>query len=132
MSRLIGLPVLLVLLLGCGAPQNPNCELTYPLEIGPLTATADHTASPPGNQVQFQASVSPYSNVPGCAVPEYIAIVYATWSLSDPIDAQISSAANSTNGLASCVNSAKNPITVTATYTANGTTQTRTASLTCK
>jgi hypothetical protein len=131
MSRLIGLAVLLAVLPGCGAPQNPSCDLTYPVEIGPLIATADHTASPPGNQAQFRASVSPYSSAPGCAVPEVIALVYATWSLSDPIDAQISSAANATNGLATCVNLTPDPITVTAAYTANGATQTRTATLTC-
>jgi len=131
MKRLLGLGCLSAVLLGCAAPQNPSCNLSSVFAVGPTSATADHSATPPGNQAQFQATVSPYSSVPGCPVPQYILLLQPTWSLSDPLDAQISSAPG-TNGLATCMNAAANPITVTATYTSNGTTQTKTATLTCK
>ena len=138
MKRLLGLAglsaVLALGLMGCAATQNPTsgCSLTNVLSVGPTAATADHAATAPGNQAQFQATLAPHASAPGCPVPQYIALVDATWTLSDPLDAQISSAANSTNGLASCVNAASNPITVTATYSVSGVMQTQSATLTCK
>jgi len=133
MIRLLGLMFLSAAILGCAAPpQSPACGITDVLTVEPTSATADHAASAPGNQAQFQAIVAPHATAPGCPVPQYVLLVDATWTLSDPLDAQISSAANSTNGLATCNNAVSNPITVTAMYTASGVTQTATGTLTCK
>jgi hypothetical protein len=132
MIRLLGVMCLSAAILGCAAPQSPACSLTDALEVGPTSATADHAASVPGNQAQFQAVLAPHASAPSCPVPQYLVLVDATWTLSDSLDAQISSAATSTNGLATCNNAASNPITVTAAYTVSGATQTATATLVCK
>jgi hypothetical protein len=131
MKRLLGLGCLSAVFLGCAASQNQSCDLTSVLAVGPASATPDHSATPPGNQAQFQATVAPYSSNPSCPIPQYILLLQPTWTISDPLDAQISSAAG-TNGVATCMNAAANPITVSASYTSNGTTQTKTATLTCK
>ena len=130
-GRLLGLGCLSASFLGCAVTQNPGCSLTYVLAVGPNAATADHAAASPGNQAQFRATVAPQASSPGCPVPEFVAVVDATWTVSDAVDAEISSAA-ATNGLATCLNAALNPITVTAAYTANGVTQVTTSSLVCK
>ncbi len=135
-------PVLLLatsLLAGCGAASTPACVESFSLSAAPQSApsptaggVADHNAKAPGNQQQFLAS-SGVEVVSGrCAVPAVIAIVHAQWTVSDNIDVQISSAADQTNGLATCIGATLAPATVTASYTQGGVTKTSSTTLTCK
>lgn len=121
-------------LTGC-AGGSPNCTPTYSFEVSPLTGTASHSAAAPGNQLKFTGSqLSSYPS--GCAEPAVAAATplgYYAWTVSDPLDVTISSAQDSTNGLATCVNATAGAVTVTATdVTSPTTTLTKTASLTCQ
>ena len=71
-----------VFLASCGGYDN-SCAITA--AVTPATATADHTASVPGNQAQFSVSSSVRGNCP------LVADKIGTWSTSDPD--------NTTNGL---------------------------------
>jgi hypothetical protein len=108
--------------------QNQGCS-AY-MAIGPASGTADHAAMSPGNQVQFQA-YSGESCTNG-ATPAVVALVYAGWSNPDPLDVQISSAADMTNGLATCKNTTAGPVTLTATATIDSKQYQQNAQLTCK
>ncbi len=126
------------LLTGCGAAA-PGCIGKSYLNISPSLGTADSSAKAPGNQQQFTAAVgetfsSPYST---CAVPANEQLVHPVWTNPDPLHISISSADDSTNGLATCKGPTSSPITLTATLTAtsgSGTAAalTATASLTCQ
>jgi hypothetical protein len=94
-------------------------------------AVADHMAPAPGNQVQFYAF--PQEQLKGdCAVPAVIAPAQATWTVSDNVNVQISSAKDQTNGLATCVGATAVPATVTATVTLDGFTKSATSTISCK
>jgi hypothetical protein len=83
--------------------------------VAPLSAIADHSAAPPGNQVQFIATAAPVAP-PGCPLPEWMARVYAAWSNPDPADITISSANDSTNGMATCKAPTRGAVTLTGTF----------------
>lgn len=42
-------------LVGCGssAQQQQSCPVSYPVTVTPSSATLDHMATGPGNQIQF-------------------------------------------------------------------------------
>ncbi len=68
-------------------------------------------------------------------MPNVIAKLTPTWTVSDTVNVKISSAQDATNGLATCIGTTKSPVTVTAlgALTAGGATQMLgTATLTCK
>ena len=113
-----GLCIAATTLYGCGGNGTigSKCTLTTVITVNPASATVDHAAAPPANQVQFIANAQPTAP-PGCAVPTWIAIVYGTWSNPDPIDIQISSAADSTNGTAVCKTPTNGAVTLTGTFT---------------
>jgi hypothetical protein len=119
---------------GCAvSPTSPVCTGgSFTLGAAP-TATPpgmpSHNDAPPGNQEKFNAELQPTAPA-GCPVPEYIAIVDAQWTVSDPINVQISSAPDS-NGVATCAGTTTGAVTVTATYTQDGVTKSATAPLTC-
>ena len=110
-------------LAGCGS-QTPACSPSpQMLAIAPHTSTADHAAFPPHNQQQFIATLSPATDGSTCATPAHSILLHPTWTVSDPHDVSISSANDSTNGLATCLGSTSGPVTVTADIsTASGTT----------
>ena len=119
-----------VLLAGCGA-ASPNCTLTYVLSVSPATATADHAATPPGNQQKFYAALEP-SAAPGCPVPQNVGIAYPAWTNPAPLAISISSAQDQTNGLATCLKATTGAVTLTATVGTGLTAQSKTVQLTCK
>ncbi len=116
------------LLAGC-ASQNPTCGSV--LAITPTTATADHTAAPPGNQQQFTATSRPVGE-PGCDTPLVIPVLLATWTVSDTAHVSLSSAEESPNALATCLGPTTGAATVTATVGSAASATKLTASLTCK
>ncbi len=112
----LGLFLAITALCGCGGTSATKCNTTVVISVNPTTATVDHTAAPPANQVQFVANAQPFSDQPGCAVPTWIAIVYGTWLNPDPTDIQISSAIDNTNGTAVCKAATNGAVTLTGTF----------------
>ena len=102
---------------------SPSCKAD-PVVL-PATATADHTASPPGNQVQFSAVVE--GSTAGCAMPEYV--VANPWTTSDPVNTSISNQP-ATAGLATCLNATPSPAIISYLNPAPGG-QYKPATLTC-
>jgi hypothetical protein len=125
------LPLLLIALSsGCGGHSTPDCSVAVALGVIPSTATADHLATAPGNKVSFFASdVSPAGCIP---TPGPIR-QDLKWSVSDPANASIGNTQTVDDGVATCVNAAAAPVTVTASGTnTRGATITGTSALTCK
>ena len=123
-----GLLAALLILCGCG---NPPCNTTWGVEVSPTSATANHTAAPPGNQTQFIGVASPVARA-GCAIPALAARQFATWSNPDPAAIQISSAFDTTNGLAVCKAATNGAVTLTGTFTEHlPSSVTKTVQLTC-
>ena len=87
----------------------------------PLPAP-DHDAMPPGNQQSFVAGEG--SEVgQGCTSTNLYQYVHAQWVTSDPKAVSISSANDATNGVATCL-AATSTVTISATLTAYGFTET--------
>lgn len=111
-------------LLGCGGTSiKQDCGIYWILTVTPSSATVDHNAKSPLNQVQF-VGVARATAPPGCPRPADLErLEYASWSNPDPTDIQISSANDSTNGTAICLNATHGPVTLTGTFapiTVNG------------
>lgn len=72
---------------GCAVATTAdrNCTITMQLTVTPQTATADHNAAPPGNQVHFEGVAAPTSQA-GCPVPQYVLLETAAWTNPDPAD----------------------------------------------
>jgi hypothetical protein len=113
---------------GPTAAQQNGCG-AY-IDVSPSSATADHAAQAPGNQVQFititgqKCTNGAYSNA--------IAVIYPGWTNPDPLDISISSAADATNGTAICKNTTAGPVTLTASATLSGAVYQQSVQLTCK
>ena len=135
-SSLLPLAVL-GLLCGCGTNTN-SCVYgnSFDISSSSQTNTANHASTAPANQVKFGASSGTLViSGSGCAIPSHLAIVNASWTVSDSKDVTISSAADATNGTATCVNPTSGPVNVTATAPSGSTVYTpttATATLTCK
>jgi len=128
-----GFSLFLLFIAGCGAHSTPpNCPTQPTLGILPLSATADHNLTPPGNTQQFTAELTPA----GCAIPLIVRpLTNVVWSLSDNTNAKISNAQDMTYGIATCTGTSTLPVTVTATLPADqnqGTQATATATLVCR
>jgi len=112
-------------LMGCGA-SNMSQPCTATAAIVPATASADHTLSPPGNQVQFteQDTLTP----PGCTPPPVQpgAVCAPNWTTSDATDTSVTN-----TGLATCINATPSPATIKQTCSFDGAVPTP-AMLTCK
>ncbi len=121
---------LVPVLVGCGS-QTPACSGTPTLTVTPSVGTADHSDPAPGNEQQFQAFEAPAA-APGCATPQWVAKVTPAWTVSDPLHVKISSANDSTNGLATCLGPTLGAVTVTANISGGSSITHVTASLTCK
>jgi hypothetical protein len=111
-------------LLGCGAGV-PNCSTVLALRVAPASATVNHAAA--SNAQQFAAQSAPKAES-GCPLPQFVALVPATWSVSDPTDVSI----GATTGIAVCKAPTKGAVTVTAVTGAGATAQAATASLLCQ
>ncbi|HZL29232.1 MAG TPA: hypothetical protein VFC39_22090 [Acidobacteriaceae bacterium] len=116
MRRLVALSGCMLLLAGCGAVPNPGpqCVPTLELRVTPTAATADHMATPPGNQVVFGA-VEGDGIVAGCPINNVVRLARPIWTNPDPLDISISSAQDATNGTAVCLSSTSGPVRLTAT-----------------
>jgi hypothetical protein len=97
--------------------MGTECNASLVVGVNPSSATVNHAAAPPANQVQFIANEA-YSAPAGehCAVPAIAWIVAGTWSNPDPQDIEISSANNSTNGTAVCLAPTNGAVTLTGTF----------------
>jgi hypothetical protein len=114
---------------GCGSSDGA-CDVIG-LNIAPTTASVDHLAAAPANTQQFIAT----SKV-GPSCPAVTAAIRrdVMWSVSNAA-ATISNVNDTTYGVATCVATSANAITVTATLPAdknNGMQVSGTASLTCR
>lgn len=126
-------PLLLIPLIalsaGCGGHSSPDCSFVA-LFVSPSTATADHLAAAPGNKISFVAgNATPAGCIPQ---PEPLRLDLK-WSVSDPTNVSIGNTPNVDYGVATCMNAAPAPVTVTASGPNGlGATITGTATLTCK
>ncbi len=120
---------------GCGAGPNGGCTATtFSFAAAPADLSANppsHAAKSPGNQQKFNAYAGGLSG-PGCATPQVIGPVQATWSTSQPAVVQISNAKDQTNGLVTCVGATNGAATLSASFTQEGITETATTSVTCQ
>lgn len=132
-SLLIGASAMI--LAGCGSGAHPpSCKPDgFAMIVRPSNpkAAPDHTLPPPGNQELFVAGVGSEIG-PGCAGTNVYKLTDAYWTSSDPKAVSISSAQDTTNGLATCLESTGGGTTVSGTLTAYGFTQTLASSITCK
>ncbi len=114
-----------------GCALAPNCNPTSAtFSITPTTATADHTATPPENQVQFRPKlITTYPA--GCALPSVPIIDDAIWTTSDTTNIQIDNTIGITNGLATCVGATTGAATITAKTASPTNPLAATTSLTC-
>ena len=139
MKMLVSVVMTSVLAASMGCASAPACVTSFSLQVGAVDANgaakaagnADHTQATPGNQQQYRASSGPTVVSGQCALPALVKLVHPQWTTSDAVDISISSADDATNGLATCLGATLQPATLTATYTANGTTKTTSTTLTC-
>src|SRR5947209_2177628 len=128
MVRKILLSVFMLALLfqatGCGDASSENCSVAG-INVGPNTATVNHTAAPPRNSQTFSASVK----FAGFCTAATAALVNSNWSASDP-SVQLS-ASPTTQVTATCTAAVTNPVTITA-HQVGGQQSTGTATLTCQ
>ena len=110
---------------GCGG-HSPNCGPTG-LNVGPATATIDHTAAPPLNTQPFSATLRVDANN-GCAIPLATVLINSNWTASDP-SVQLSASPSGQVG-ATCTKAVAGPVTTTATQVGRQM-FTGTAALTC-
>ena len=90
-----------ILVLITAACSVASAECNIHTAIAPATATADHAAAAPGNEVQFSLTSTVEGNCP--MIPDRI----GEWSTSDPASTMIS-----TKGLATCANATPEPVTI--------------------
>lgn len=127
-TALLVIASLIVLITGCGS--SIDCSVAKALDVSPQTATANHAAAPPGNQVSFVASDAPPASF--CPPTPGPIRMDVKWSVSDPVNVTIGNTLNVDYGVATCKNATAGPITVTATGTnKRGATITGTAQLMC-
>ena len=136
MRTFLLLGIVTVLLAGCGGSGSPSiCVPTgFAMLVRPAdpTAAPDHTFKAPGNQEQFEAAEGQLVGPEPCIYHDLYMLVHAQWTTSDPKDISISSADDTTNGVATCLGTTQDGTTVTATLTADGFTETRSAPIVCK
>ena len=110
-----GLLLAVTVVCGCAGNSSLGCGGSVVSTVAPTSATVNHSAAPPANQVQFVGYSAP-SAPPGCPIPAFVAITYGTWSNPDSADIQISSANDSTNGTALCKAPTDGAVTLTGAF----------------
>ncbi len=123
MSALVLVPVLF---LSCGgvAGNGDNGGCVVDASVVPATATADHAAVPPTDQVQFSATGKQVSGI----CPQFLSA--GTWTSSDPVNTKISSQ-SAGQALVTCVNATPTPATISYSGSFSGQPY-KPATLTCK
>src|SRR5258708_34594482 len=91
------------LLAACGLASSDTCVVTPAMT--PSSATADHNATAPGNEVQFSLSSTVKGNCP--LVPDFVGV----WSTSDPVNTTISNQA-AAQGLATSSSETHTPTAI--------------------
>jgi|SRR5262245_35036959 len=114
---------------GCGGTSPPDCSIAPALAVAPQTATADHLAAPPANQISFVGQDMP---PPSCPQTPGAPRQDLKWSVSDP-NVTIGNTPGVDYGVATCKKATASAITVDAmgTNKLNMTIMGK-ASLTCK
>jgi len=131
-KTLLALTVCSLVPVGCANPGSVVCNSTgNTFAVSPATATANHSSAAPGNQAQFSSTLTP-TYPAGCPVPAIVVAAYPTWTNPDPLDISISSAQNSTNGLAVCSGMTSGAVTLTSTETTTQQTYSQNVTLTCQ
>ena len=93
----------------CGSTtSSSSCPINA--AVVPSSATADHTAAPPGDQVQFSTVVTGTGKLGVCP----LVIAAGSWTTSDPVNTAISNQP-ATQGLATCLDATPSPATITYT-----------------
>jgi len=112
MKRILWLfgSVALLVLPSCGGYGN-TCTVTA--AVTPSNTSADHSATAPGNQVQFSIKSTVTGNCP------LVADQAGVWSTSDSVNTTISNQPP-TQGLATCLNATPSPVTITESGTVRG------------
>jgi len=124
--RPVAVTLFCVAFTSCGGGGFTTSSCTADAFVSPPTATADHMASPPGNQVQFSGVVKNQSG--SCPLP---AIVFANpWTTSDQVNTSISNQP-ATAGLATCLNATPSPAIIGYLNPAPGGKGYTSATLTC-
>ena len=122
-----------VALTGCGS--SGGCTYSAYLEVTPVNAVINSSATAPKNQQQFTAisgETAKASDGASCAVPDVVAVVYPAWINPDPLHTIISSADDQSNGLATCKSPTGGPVTLTASIGAGTSANSTTVTLTCQ
>jgi len=115
---------------GCGGVAPPDCSVAAGLAVAPQSASADHLAAPPGNQISFVGSDTP---PPSCPPTPGAPRQDLTWSVSDPGHVTIGNTKGVDYGVATCKIATSAVVTVTATGSNKlDMSITGNASLTCK
>ena len=119
---------------GCGGTTKLACTTTA-LNIAPPSATANHAAATPANRAGFSA-FNALNTLPAGCVPLGVATqaqrVDLKWTVSDTANVTIGNTVGVDYGIATCVNAAPAPVTVTASGpNEKGVTITGTGTLTC-
>ena len=126
LSRLfavVSFGVILPITVGCGGGSG-ECK-PVGINVGPATATADHTAPAPGNNQVFSATEALGG---GSACPAITgALINSNWTASDP---SVHLSASPTNQVTATCTAAVASVTITATA-ADGSGLTGHATLTC-
>ena len=124
--KLLAIPLACLSLFGCGTSTRDCTPTPIIVSVSPATASANHAAASPGNQVQFTETSTGGVLPEGCAVPPSAFV--QPWTSSDSTDIQFS---NTQPGLATCVNPTSGAATITAAVSKSGATGKGTATLTC-
>ena len=108
----------------CGYGTN-TCLIVA--NVTPATATADHTAAPPGNEAQFRLSSQVSGNCP------LVEDTLGVWSTSDSVNTSLTTiqAQPGNNVTATCLGATSGPATISNSSTIRGKTFAP-ATLTCK
>jgi hypothetical protein len=129
LNKLVVLAMLAAVVLVCGSCNSAGDGSLKAIRVDPATATASASAATPNNQVRFVAwpewngGFHPASNLGN-----------VDWASSDPVNAPISNVRDVTHGVATCLQVAAGPVTISATApkeTGSSETITGTATLTC-
>ncbi len=110
-QRLLPLVLLSALTAACGGSPTDTCKISA--SITPSSATADHNAAAPGNQVQFSLSSAVTGTCP--MTPDSVGL----WSTSDPSNTAISNLIL-TEGQATCLHATPTAATISNSGTVRG------------
>lgn len=122
-------------LAGCGGRTSVDCTTATALSISPASATADHAAAAPGDQMVFVGFDDLSTRPPACGPVNILQAQRQDlkWTVSDPANVTIGNTLNVDYGKATCVNATAAPVTVTASgLNTKGATITGTSTLSCK